>query len=151
MQYTTGMAEYTNLKVQVHAPPSCHVNEGDTLRAPITEIWDLRQVVLHSDHYPEATPDCPFGYSSWPGLKGKGTRNTHKRRPLFSLESNVSLKCNSQKRCLRRSKVCNLKTCHATCFRTATPIVHIIPGCLLAPLRQDFWRGHSHRAPFPSV
>jgi len=98
MQYTTVMAEYTSIKIQVHAPASCHVNEGDISRAAITEIWDLRQVVLHSDHYPGATPDSPFGYSSWPGLKGRGTRNTHtaagKRMPLFSLESNVSLKCN---------------------------------------------------------
>jgi len=38
MQYTTGMAEYTIIKVQVHAPPSYHVNKGDILRAAITEI-----------------------------------------------------------------------------------------------------------------
>ena len=41
MQYTTVMAEYTNIKVQVHAPASCHVNEGDISRAPITEIYEI--------------------------------------------------------------------------------------------------------------
>ena len=38
MQYTTVMTEYTDISVQAHAPASCHVNEGDILRAAITEI-----------------------------------------------------------------------------------------------------------------
>jgi len=40
MQYTTVMTEHTDISVgvQAHAPASCHVNEGDILRAAITEI-----------------------------------------------------------------------------------------------------------------